>query len=684
MFRVRPILGRAFRPEENEPGRSQVVVLAHTLWVQRFGGDSAVIGRTVTINAKPHTVIGVMPAGFSYPDDTALWLPFEYDADFRADNRGAWYLNVIGRLKPGVPAGQAATDVQAIARRLERQYPKSNTDLEITAAPLHGWMVDHSRNALLLLLGAVGFVLLVACVNVANLTLARAVARESELAIRTALGAGRVRLVRQLLTESILLALAGAVGGLLLAIWGSDALVNLQPKGIPRLEEVRVDSVVVGFTAVVAIVTGLLFGSLPAFQGTRGALVGALKEGGRGALIGRGSHRVRSTLVIAELALAVALLAGAGLLINSFVRILRVDPGFQTGEALTFRIGLPESTYKERAQKLAFYDRLLERLHALPGVRSTGAVMAAPLTDMHFNISFDVEGRPPSPAGHEPSMEVRVTSPGYFGTIGIPLKRGRLFGPSDAMGAPQVVLLSEAAVKRYFPHEDPLGRVIKIGWHFDDGKQAGGTVVGIVGDVKDAGLDQESPEEIYLPYAQMGLNSMTVVVRGDVPAASLSRAVEDVVHDLDPSLAIAGMKTLDQIVSASVSGRRFYVLLVGLFAAVALTLAAIGIFGVMSYSVTQQTREIGIRMALGANGADVVRMVLRHAALLVAVGVVAGIGLALVAGRALSSMLFELSPADPATLAVVSILLGAIALLASYLPARRATRIDPVVALRAE
>jgi putative ABC transport system permease protein len=685
VLRVPPILGRTFRSEENEPGRNQVVVLAHRLWVQRFGGDSGVVGRTITIDAKPHTVIGVMPAGFSYPDDRALWVPFEYDNNFRADNRGAWYIEVFGRVKNDATASQAAADVEAIARRLERQYPKSNTDLQFTAAPLHGWIVDRSRTALLLLLGAVGFVLLIACVNVANLTLARSAAREGELAVRSALGAGRLRLVRQLLTESVVLSIAGGVAGLLIAIWGSDALVTLQPAGIPRIGEVRVDGSVVAFTAIVAVVTGLLFGSIPAFQVTRVALVGALKEGGRNALTGRRGHRVRSTLVVAELALAVGLLAGAGLLINSFVRIRNVDPGFQTGEALTFGISLPESTYKERAQRVAFYDRLHERINALPGVQSTGAVMGVPLSDLNFNISFAVEGRPAAPVGHEPTMEVRVASAGYFGAIGIPLKRGRLFTPSDVMNAPQVVLLSESAVRKYFPTEDPLGRNIKIGWTFDEGRRrAGGTVVGVVGDVKDAGLDAAARPEIYLPYAQMGLEDMTVVVRGDLPASSLSRSVEDAVRDLDANLPVANMKTLDQIVSASVADRRFYMLLIGLFAAVALVLAAVGIFGVMSYAVTQQTREIGIRMALGADRRDVVRMVLRHAGLLILSGLVVGVGLALAAGRALSSMLFDLSPGDPATLAAVAALLATIALVASYLPARRATRIDPVIALRAE
>jgi putative ABC transport system permease protein len=684
VLRVKAILGRGFRAEENQSGHHRVVVLSHAFWLQRFGGRSDVVGRTITLNSAPHTIVGVAPAGFSYPEDRALWVPFEHDESFRVSNRGAWYLDVIGRLKPGVTATDAARDVEGLARRLARQYPKSNTDLDITVTPLHGWIVGDTRMSLLLLLGAVGFVLLIACANVANLTLARAAAREGELAVRTALGAGRARLIRQLLTESVLLSLAGGLCGLLLAWWASDALIGLQPAGIPRLGEVGIDSTVIGFSAIVAIATGLLFGSVPAFQVTRGALVGALKEGGRGALTGRRSVRVRSALVVAELALSVALLAGAGLLINSFVRVQRVHPGFDTDQTLSFRVALPDARYGERAQRITFYDRLLTRLGALPGVASAGAVMGLPLSNVNFNISFHVKGRPDSRPGQEPSMEVRVASPEYFRTIGIPLKRGRLLTSSDVMKAPQAVLLSESAVKRYFATEDPLGRTIELGWHFDDNRQAGGVVVGIVGDVKDAGLDEPSPPEIYIPHAQIGVSDMTVVLRGGLPPSALSRNVEGVLRELDPDLPLSNARTLDDVRTASVSGRRFYVLLLSLFAAVALALAAIGIFGVMSYAVAQQTREIGIRMALGADRDHVVRMVLRRASLLVVTGLTSGLIVALVTSRALASLLFDLSPTDPATLAAVCALLGTIALVASYLPARRATRIDPVVALRAE
>ena len=683
VLRVRPILGRGFRSDENDPGHHRVVVLSHGFWLQRFGGSSDAIGKTMTIEGAPYTIVGVAPAGFSYPEGAGLWVPMLHDDDFRVANRGAWYVDVIGRLKDGVTAAQAAADVESIARRLERQYPKHNADLRITVAPLHGWMVSKARTSLLLVLGAVGFVLLIACTNVANLTLARAAAREGELAVRTALGAGRLRLFRQLLTESVILSVGGGVLGLLLAWWGTDALVGLKPEGIPRLGEVRVDAGVAVFAAIISLLSGLLFGSIPAIQVTRGALLGALKDGGR-TVAGRRSLRMRSGLVVTELALAVALLAGAGLLINSFLRVQRVDPGFQTEQALTFRVALPDATYQERTRRIAFFDRLVARLGALPGVHSAGAVMGLPLSNVSFNISFTVEGHPAPPPGKEPTMEVRVATPGYFQTIGIPLKRGRLFSSSDVMGAPQAVLLSESAVRHYFPNEDPLGRAIRLGWHFDEGKQAGGTVVGIVGDVKDAGLDEASPPEIYIPHAQIGIGNMAVVVRGALAPSAFATSAEAVLRDLDPELPIGNLKTLEEIRAASVSGRRFYVLLLTLFAAVALALAAVGIFGVMSHAVTQQTREIGIRMALGADRDHVVRMILGRAVLLVIAGVGLGLGMAVATGRALAGLLFELTPTDPVTLGGVCALLAAIALLASYVPARRATRIDPVVALRAE
>jgi putative ABC transport system permease protein len=680
---VRPILGRSFRAEENEPGKASVVLLSHGLWVQRFGGDSNIIGKTVRLDGVAHTVVGVMPPTLAYPAERELWVPFAYDQSFRVDNRGAWFLDVIGRMKDGVSPDAAVRDIHDVAKSLEKTYPKQNTDLDFAIAPLHGYVIEDTRASLLLLLGAVGFVLLIACANVANLTLARAAARESELAVRTALGASRWRLVRQLITESVLVSMIGAVAGLLVAAWGGDALAGLKPLGVPRLGEARMDGAVIAFTIGIALVTGLLVGAVPALQATGRAMAGALKDGGRGALTGRRSARILGTLVAGEIALAVALLAGAGLLVNSFYRVQQVDPGFRTTDALTFGLSLPDATYKTQQDRIQFFDRVLDELGRMPGVRSAGAVVGLPLTKLGFTITFKVDGRPEAPEGHEPTLQVRVASPDYFRTMGLPLKRGRVFTSADVFTAPQVALLTESAVQKYFPSEDPIGRHIDLGWRID-GRRNGGTVVGIVGDVKDAGLDEASQPEIYLPYDQVGIETMTVVVRGDLPPRSYQRDVERVVSRLDPDLPLSNVKTLEDVVSASVAGRRFYMLLLTLFAVVAMALAAIGIFGVMSYAVAQQTREIGIRMALGADRDSVVRMVLRQASTVIAIGLVVGLAAAAATGRALAGLLFNLTPTDPMTLGIVAVILATVALLACYLPARRATRIDPIQALRAE
>jgi putative ABC transport system permease protein len=680
---VRPILGRTFRPEENEPGKDAVVILSRAVWVQRFGGDSNIIGRTIRLDGVAHTVVGVMPPTVVYPAERELWVPFAYDETFRVSNRGAWYLDVVGRMKEGVTREAAAKDLADIAQRLAKTYPKQNTDLGFAVAPLHGYVIEDTRTSLLLLLGAVGFVLLIACANVANLTLARAAAREGELAVRTALGASRWRLVRQLITESLIVSLVGAVAGLLVAAWGSDALAGLKPLGVPRLGEVRIDGTVMAFTIVIAVATGLLVGCIPALQATGRAMAGALKEGGRGALTGRRSTRILGALVAGEIALAVALLAGAGLLINSFIRLQRVDPGFHTTDALTFGVSLPEAIYKTQQSRIQFFDRLLDDLGRLPGVRSAGGVVGLPLTKLSFTISFTVNGRPEAPAGHEPVLQVRVASPGYFGAMGLPLKRGRLFTSGDVFDAPQVALLTESAAAKYFPNEDPIGRHIDLGWRID-GRRNGGTVVGIVGDVKEVGLDEQSQPEIYLPYDQVGIGTMTFVVRGDLPPASYQRDVEQLVARLDPDLPVSNVRSLDEVISASVAGRRFYMTLLAIFAVAALALAGIGIFGVMSYAVAQQTREIGIRMALGADRDSVVRMVLRQASLVIAIGIALGIAAAAATGRALAGMLFQLAPTDPMTLGAVAVVLATVALLACYLPARRATRIDPIQSLRAE
>ena len=684
VLRVVPALGRAFLPGENEPGHNKVAVLGHRLWQDRFGADPAIVGQSVQLNRESYAVVGVAPAGFAYPEGAEIWTPMAYDTQFRSKSRGAWYLTVVGRLKPGVTVAHAREEVGTIAARLAAQYKDVNEGVGATARSLHEATVGDSRTALLVLLGAVGLVLLIACVNVANLLLARAAARESELAVRAALGAGRGRLFRQLLTESLLLALLGGAAGVLLASVSVDALLGLQPAGVRRLGEVRVDRTVVAFAAGLSVLTGILFGSAPALQLMRRATAQSLREGGRGLLTGRG-HRLRGGLVVGQIALAMMLLAGAGLLIRSFVQLRRVDPGFSAPRALTFRIALPESVYKDDEPRVAFFDDLIGRLAALPGVRSAGAVMGLPLSGVRFNLSFEVAGRPKLPLAQQPSMEVRVASPGYFAAMGIPVLRGRGFERGDRAGSPQVVVLSQTAVRRFFAGEDPLGKSITVGWGRGEGKpRAGGEVVGIVGDVKEAGLAEEKPPEIYLPYAQMPVSSMDVLLRTAVGPLSLAPAAATVVHGLDPELPVARLRTLDDIVARSISEPRFYMVLLGAFAGTALFLAALGIFGVMSYAVVQRSREIGIRVALGADPARLRRMVLGQALVLAVAGVGLGLLGSLGLSRAIAGLLFDLSPTDPGTLAGVALVLTAVALLASYLPARRATRVDPLIALRSE
>ena len=682
---VRPILGRAFRSEDNQPGRTAVTVLSYGTWQQRFGGDPKIVGRKVMLDGVPTEVIGVMPAGFSYPAGRALWVPLAYTEDFTTKQRGAWYLQVIGRAKPGVPIDKVAAEVHTIGRRLAAQYPDSNEGVDFAALSLHEALVGDIRQAVLLLLGAVGFVLLIACVNVANLLLARAAARESEMAVRTALGAGRGRLLQQLLTESVILSVIGAALGLLLAVWGVEALKSLDPQGIPRLADIAIDGRVAGFTTLLAIVTGLVFGIFPAFHTTRTALAGSLKEAGRGALTTRSGSRVRGALVIAEMALAVMLLAGAGLMIRSFAKLAAVDPGFRVEQALTFELSLPDSRYEKEAQQVAFFDQLIPRLQAIPGVRAAGAVLSLPLSGSSVVLTFEIAGRPPLPPSQQPAMQVRIATAEYFETIGIPLRRGRLFDDRDREGSQPVVLLTERAVKQYFPGEDPMGKKITLGWGRGPGRErAGGVVVGIIGDVKDAGLDEPDPPQIYLPYRQWPVQSMAVVVKTAVPPHRIAEVVRREVYTVDPNMPVSNVRTLAQVVARSISQPRFYMMLLAVFAAVALVLAAIGIFGVLSYAVAQRTREIGIRMALGARGRTVLGLVVRQAMLLAVAGVVAGMLIAQLMSGVLTSLLFDVTPRDPLTYAAVAALLTVVALVAAYVPARRATRVNPVVALRAE
>ena len=686
VLRARPLWGRSFREEDSQPGSPRIAVLSYGLWQQRFGARPDVIGRKITLDGVSTEVVGVMPATFSYPAGRALWTPIEYATDFTTGQRGAWYLTAIGRAKSGLPMEQVGAEVQTIGKQLAGKFPEANEGLGFSALPLLESMVGDIRRAVLVLLGAVGFVLLIACVNVANLLLARAAARESEMAVRTALGAGRGRLVRQLLTESVMLGLVGAAFGLIFAVWGVEILIGMQPQGIPRLEDVSVDRTVVLFAVGLALLTAVVFGLVPAIQSTRTAVGGALKEAGRGALTSRSGSRVRSALVVTEMALAVMLLAGAGLLIRSFTRLAAVDPGFRVEPALTFELSLPESRYEHEPQQVMFFDQLLPRLKSIPGVRSVGAVLSLPLSGTSIVLNFEVAGRRPVPPAQQPAMQVRVATPEYFSTIGIPLRRGRLFTDHDRAGSPSVVLITEAAARQYFPNEEPLGKKITLGWGRGPGTlRAGGEVVGIIGDVKDEGLNEADPPQIYLPYSQWPIHGMSVVLKTSVPPALVADAVRREVYSVDSSLPVANIRTLDQLVARSISQPRFYMTLLAVFAAVALILAAVGIFGVLSYAVVQRTREIGIRMALGARERSVVGLVVRHALILAIAGIAVGsVAAWILSTSMISGLLFSTDPRDGMTYAAVAFTLTGVALLAAYVPARRATRVDPIVALRAE
>jgi putative ABC transport system permease protein len=679
---VHPILGRGFRTDENEPGKTSVAVLGYGLWQERFGGDAGVIGRRITIDGAAREIVGIMPRGFDYPNQQVLWMPIEHTANYLSTQRSAWFLSAVGRVRPGVTMERVADDVRRIGSQLAKEYAEHNEGVGLAAVPLLDSMVGGIRTAMLVLLGSVGFVLLIACANVANLLLARASAREGEIAVRTALGAGRLRIVRQLLTESVILGLLGGGLGLLLAVWGLEFLVRLQPEGIPRLDNVAIDPRVTLFTFALAIVTGLVFGSIPAFQSTRGGLTGVLKES-RGSISTRASAKIRGALVVGEMAIAVVLLTGAGLLLRSFINLASVDPGFRSDAALTFELTLPDARYNTEPQQIAFFDQLMRRLKALPGVRAAAATVALPLTRAGIVISFGVDGRPPLPPAQQPAITTRVTTPDYFAAMNIPLKQGRMFTDRDRWGTPQVVLITESAARQYFPAENPLGKRLTLAWGRGPGTpRAGGEIIGIVADVRDAALNEPAVPLVYLPYLQWPVHSMSVVVKTAVPPASITDQARREVHAIDRDLPIANVRTLDQIVARSISQPRFYMTMLVLFAAVALLLAAIGIFGVLSYAVAQRTREIGIRMALGARGSTVLAMVMRHAVVLAIAGIAVGVVASYFLSEILSGLLFVVRPTDPLTFSSVAALLFAVALLASYLPARRATRVDPIVALR--
>lgn len=682
---VKPELGRVFTRDEDKPGAPPVILLSHGLWQRRFGGDPNIIGQEIDLGGKV-TVIGIMPPGFEYPisDETQdYWEPI-FPAAFMTketrEERANRLLDVIARLKPGVTLAQAKADLDLLSRQIEQQSPESNTNVIFTATSMHENVTRDYRPALLVMLGAVGLVLLIACANVANLLLARAVARQKEVAIRMALGASRRRIALQLLTESVLLALAGGVVGLLLAAWGTDLLVAYGPADVPRLREVGIDAPVLAFTFGMATLTGILFGLAPALQASRPDPGNMLKETGRGLSHGARNH-VRSALIVSEVALSLMLLAGAGLLINSFWRLLQTDAGFDPRSVLTLDIPLSRATYTKPEQRSAAFQQLVQRMKNVPGVRDASVVSNVPLTDFDVEISFQIEGRAPYKPGEETAADYTVASGDYFPTMDIALLRGRVFTDADTANSPPVMIVSNAFAKHYFPNEDAIGKRLI----FDGPDKTPREIIGVVGDVRRKGLDVAVQPEMYVSYLQRPDRRMNLVLRTEARDASqLTQAARAEVKAFDPAQIIWRVQTLEQLLGTSVAPRKFNMLLLAIFASVALILAAIGLYGVMSYSVSWQTHEIGIRMALGANRGDVLRLVVRQGMKMTLIGLGLGLVGAFLLSRVLIGMLYGISPTDPLTFTGVSIVLLVVALLACLIPARRATRVDPIVALRAE
>jgi putative ABC transport system permease protein len=678
---AQPLLGRVITEEDDRRGAPFVIVLSHAIWLRQFGGDQGVVGRTVTLSGNSYTMVGVMPPDFKSPRGaTEAWAPVQVVSP-GAPYRGVHFLRAYARLKPGVTIAQAQSEMGSIDRRLAEAFPAENSRRQTVVLSLHDRIVGQVKPALLILFGAVGLVLLIACVNFANLLLARTAARGQELVVRVALGAGRPRLTRQLLTESVLIALLGGAAGVALAIWGVDLLVAMKPANLPRLESIGVDGRALLFTLAVSVLTGVVFGLAPVWQTTRVNVSDALKEGGRGAA-GAAKHRLRSALVVIEMALALVLLTGAGLLINSFWRLRNVQPGFDTDNLLTMRIELPEARYREIPAQTQYRRALLEGVNSLPGAQAS-LVSELPMSGDELTHDFLVEGQQLS-VGQEPDVQTRSVEGDYFRVMRIPLLSGRDFTLQDNENAPLVGIVNQSLARRFFREENPLGKRVRwarsarINWI---------TIVGVTGDIKHHGLDEPEEPTLYTPYPQSGVGWkrwMNLVVRSEADAAALTGAVKDRVWRVDGQIPVTKARTMVEVMGASVEARRFNMLLLGVFAAVAMLLAAVGIYGVMSYTVAQRTREIGVRIALGARSRDVIRMVVGRGMLLTSIGAAAGLALSLALTHLMSGMLFGVGAKDPLTFAIVSLLLAGVALLACYIPARRAAKVDPMVALRTE
>ena len=678
-LRVPPVLGRAFGPAEDVPGKNQVVVLSHAFWQAQFGGRPGVINEILRLNGQPYTIIGVMPEEFQRGYATQIYVPCAF-TDKEWEGRGGHYISVVGRLKPGVTVAQARAQLETIAARLATQYPDTNKNWGVKVTPILEFNTGSLRPTLITLLGAVGFLLLIACANVANLLLARASGRLREISIRAALGASRARVVRQMLTESLLLALLGGTLGVLLGKWGLDGLLALAGDNLPRAAEVVLDRRAIVFTFGVTLLTGVGFGLVPALQSTKVNLVDALKEGARGTSGAGHRHWLRSGLVVAEIALALMLLTGAGMLMRSFAKLASASPGFNPHEALMVSLAIPREKYSTPEKQAAFAEAVIARFRPLPGVQRVGATHVLPFSGNDYVLGLEIQGKDVAPSDLPSTNYFAVTS-GYFQAMGIPLIRGRYFTDQDRAGAPPVAIISQALARQFFPNQDPLGKRINM----TNGPQVWREIVGVVGDVKHYGFDAPTAPQSYDPLAQSPFPFLSFVVRAPGPAmTSLTGLLRQEIHAVDPEQPVFRIESLDNLVADSMARQRFAMTLFGLFSGLALVLAAIGIYGVMAYAVAQRTSEFGIRMALGARPRDVLGLVLGHGVRLIGLGVLVGLAGSLAGARLIQSMLYQTSARDPLVFASIALLLGAVAFLACLIPARRATRVDPIVALRSE
>ncbi len=694
LLRTKPLIGRTFLPEEERPGSDRVVMLSYGLWQQRFGADPTVIGRSITLNDASFTIVGVLPDDFRFTEGSNLPRVFKFAAradiwtplvqtEARVKNRGNHNLAVVGRLKPGVTTEQAQAEMQTIARRIAEGYGGKPDESGTEVVSLREQIAGDIRPALFVLMGAVIFVLLIACANVAGLLLVRASARYKELAVRTALGASRARLIRQLLTESVILAFIGGGTGVLLALWGTDLLVSLSPETISHIAPEGIDFRVLAFALTASLATGIVFGLVPALASSKPNLNEMLKEGGRGTTDSR--SRTRNALVVAEIALALVLLVGAGLLIKSFAQLMRVDPGFNPEGVALMDVSLPYARYGEDSKRAEFFRQAVDRIKSLPDVESVGINYSLPLSGADASNAFVIEGQPPLADGEWQSANLGTISPDYFRTLEIPLMRGREFTDQDGLGSQPVAIVDEAMVRRYFAHffggDDPIGKRLRVGgreWL---------TVVGVVGSVKSESLEDESRPYIYVPYAQRSSfwPSTTIAMRSRTgETTGLVAAAKREINAIDKDQPVSNVTTLAELYNRAAAPQRFSMALLSLFAGVALVLAGVGLYGVMAYSVSQRTHEIGIRMALGAQKSHVFSLVVRQAVSVALIGISAGLVAALLLTRLMSSLLFGVSATDPVVYIAISLLLVAVVLLASYIPARRAMKVDPMTALRYE